>query len=133
MQKTQETMSLVSRIPHAVAAGTGDQRAEDRAISGEKLFIQVTQAEETQLVGKTISCIAVDASAHGIKLITEEFIPVGCLLDLWVDDLSRPGKYFLSGDIRWTQKVNASNTMIGVRLQDGVATDIDQWRDTYPD
>ena len=76
-----------------------------------------------------MACKAVDASAHGIKFLADDFIPVGCLLDLWVDDKSRPGKFFLSGDVRWTHKAGKISTMVGVRLQDGLATDIEPGRE----
>ena len=111
--------------------GWKDNRSEIRVVSGERLFVQITQSTEKDLMGKTMACKAVDASAHGIKFLAEDFIPVGCLLDLWVDDLSRPEKYFLSGVVRWTRKAGKVSTMIGVRLQDGLATDIERWKDVH--
>lgn len=119
-----------------VKTNTGDdvteQRSEVRAITGERLFVQITHANDKDLVGKTMACKAIDASAHGIKFLADDFIPVGCLLDLWVDDKSRPGKFFLSGDVRWTQKAGRVSTMVGVRLQDGLATDIESWKENHP-
>ena len=75
--------------------GSEDNRSEIRAVSGKRVFVQITQSTEKDLMGKTMACKTVDASAHGIKFLAEDFTPVGCLLDLWVDDLSRRGKYFL--------------------------------------
>jgi len=129
LQAVRERKDMNSRKPSSSA--TQEQREETREMAGEQLFVQITQAGDQNLVGKTISCRAVDASAHGIKFVTTEFIPVGCLLDLWVDDSTRPGKFFLSGDARWTQKVGSASTMVGVRLQEGLATDIDDWRESH--
>jgi len=115
--------------------GTGgpeDNRIEARELTGERLFVQITQSHDKELIGKTMACRAVDASAHGIKFLADDFIPVGCQLDLWVDDEARPGKFFLSGETRWTQKVGRTSTMVGVRLQDGLATDIESWQDSRP-
>ena len=111
--------------------GADDNRSEIREITGERLFVQITQANDKELIGKTMACRAVDASAHGIKFLADDFIPVGCLLDLWVDDKSRPGKFFLSGDVRWTHKAGKISTMVGVRLQDGLATDIENWKGVH--
>jgi hypothetical protein len=111
-----------------VELGLEDNRSEIREISGERLFVQITQSSEKELIGKTMACRAIDASAHGIKFLADDFIPVGCLLDLWVDDKSHPGKFFLSGDVRWTQKAGKISTLAGVRLQDGLATDIENWK-----
>ena len=105
-----------------------EHRTESREVAGERLFVQIIQAGDPDLVGKTISCQAVDASAKGIKFLTSEFVPVGCLMDLWVDDSTRPGKFFLSGDVRWTQRVGSATTLVGVRLQEGAATDIADWQ-----
>ena len=109
-----------------------DQRCEVREQSGERLFVQITQSADPELVGRTMACTTVDASAHGIKFLADDFIPVGCQIDLWVDDKKRPGKYFLSGDVRWTQKTGKSATLVGVRLQEGLATDIESWKDIRP-
>lgn len=109
-----------------------DQRSELREPSSDRLFVQITQAADKEIIGKTMACKAVDASAQGIKFLADDFIPVGCLLDLWVDDTARPGKFFLSGDVRWTQKAGAHATMVGVRLQDGLATDIETWQESHP-
>ena len=109
-----------------------DQRLEPRELSAERLFVQITQSADRELIGKTMACKAVDASAHGLKFIADDFIPVGCSLDLWIDDKTRPGKYFLSGDVRWTQKAGRAATVVGVRLQEGLATDIESWKEIRP-
>lgn len=83
-----------ARHKSPIELGPQDNRTEIRVSSGERLFVQITQSSEKDLIGKTMACKAVDASAHGIKFLVEDFIPVGCLLDLWVDDLARPGKFF---------------------------------------
>ena len=62
---------------------------------------------------------------------------MGALLDLWVDVSSRPGKFFLAGEVRWsrpTSEVDESGTplwFVGVQLKSGAATDIVDWRDYH--
>ena len=139
MHTTTNIVSLDSaRNANALAAqekpetqGVIDNRSEGRAIIGERLFVQITQANDKDLIGKTMACKAVDASASGIKFVAEDFFPVGCSVDLWVDDKTRPGKFFLSGEARWTQKSGPDATLVGVRLQDGMATDIEGWKDSH--
>lgn len=127
----QQPRDVATREMHSSlysAEAIKDNRCEGRSIAGDRLFVQITQAADKEFVGKTISCTAVDSSAHGIKFLTEEEVPPGCLMDLWVDNQARPGKFFLSGDARWTQKAGAVSTLVGVRLQEGTATDIDSWK-----
>ncbi|MBO6655824.1 MAG: hypothetical protein JJ934_02955 [Pseudomonadales bacterium] len=138
MQTTSNIVSLQKARGSGMMGGktkTGaditEQRSEVRGMTGERLFVQITHAHDKDLIGRTMACKAMDSSAHGIKFLAEDFIPVGCRLDLWVDDQSRPGKFFLSGDTRWTQKAGSMSTMIGVRLQDGLATDIESWKENH--
>ena len=114
-----------------VEPGSQDNRSEIRVASRESLFVQITQSSEKNLIGKTMACKAVDASGHGIKFLAEGSIPDGCLLDLWVDDLQRLGKYFLSADVCWSREAGKVSTVIGVRLQEGLATDIQHWKDVH--
>ena len=76
-------------------------------------------------------------SVGGIQFQTTTQVPVGALLDLWVDVSSRPGKFFLAGEVRWsrpTSEVDESGTplwFVGVQLKSGAATDIVDWRDYH--
>ena len=105
-----------------------EQRREFRRASSERLFAQVTQSDDKDLVGTTLSCQAMDASAGGLKIFTDQFLSVGCVLDLWIDDSRKPGKFFLSCDVRW---VDEGEHMFGVQLRGGSATDIDEWRERH--
>ena len=131
LKKARE--SEVAKNAQTKGTDPEDQRTELRELAGERLFVQITQCGDKDFVGTTCACKTIDASAHGIKFLADMFIPVGCLIDLWVDDKARPGKFFLSGDVRWTQKVGDVSAMVGVRLQDGLATDIESWKEVYPE
>ena len=64
--------------------------------------------EDPDLVGTTISCSAVDVSAGGLKVTADRFVSAGCELDLWIDIRSRPGKFFLTRDVRWSRQINGN-------------------------
>ncbi|MBT3831606.1 MAG: hypothetical protein HOB98_06210 [Gammaproteobacteria bacterium] len=114
-----------------IKRGPEDNRSEIRVASRELLFVQITQSSKKKLIGKTMACKAVNASGHSIMFLAEDHIPVGCLLDLWVDALPRLGKYFLSGVVCRTQKAGKVSRLIAVRLQEGLATDIQSWKDVH--
>ena len=120
------------------ASKNPDQRLHPRLVSDDRLFSQVVlSSDEPQLVGTTLSCNAVNLSVGGIQFRTSAEVPAGALLDLWVDVSSRPGKFFLAGEVRWcrtTGEVNAKGKaewLIGVQLRSGAATDIVDWRDFH--
>jgi Tfp pilus assembly protein PilZ len=113
-----------------------DKRMYARIESDDRLFVQVVlSATEPSLIGTTIACQAVNLSIGGIQFHTRARIPVGALLDLWVDVRSRPGKFFLAGEVRWARPVNdrdeAGEWITGVQLRPGAATDIVDWQEFH--
>ena len=117
---------------------TNDKRMHPRLESDDRLFTQVVlAADEPELVGATLSCTAVNMSLGGIQFKTTQPVPIGTLLDLWVDVSSRPGKFFLAGEVRWsrpTSDLDENGTelhFVGVQLRPGAATDITDWRDFH--
>ncbi len=120
------------------AASRQDQRLHPRLESDDRLFTQVVlSADEPDMVGTTLSCTAVNLSVGGIQFRTQEPVPTGSLLDLWVDVSNRPGKFFLAGEVRWSRPAGTSKPtgeqewFIGVQLKSGAATDIVDWRDYH--
>jgi len=108
---------------------TEDRRRESRFICRERLFVQVVLCpEQPTLVGRTEAGRVVDVSAAGIHFYCELALPVETLVDIWVDVSSRPGKFFLSGKVRWSDASTTASHGIGVQLEEGPATDISAWR-----
>ena len=108
-----------------------ERRQDDRKESSERLFVQVIAAQEADLVGTTISCNALDISVSGLKIESPSLIPAGTKLDIWVDMAARPGKFFLTSDVRWSRTNEDGNCELGVELHDGATTDIAQWRQNH--
>ena len=134
-----ELSSARAGTEQAGAAPAGnDQRLHPRLESDDRLFTQVVlSADDPDLVGTTLSCTAVNLSVGGIQFRTSSAVPTGSLLDLWVDVSSRPGKFFLAGEVRWNRPTGDTDDkgkdeyLIGVQLKSGAATDIMDWRDFH--
>jgi hypothetical protein len=130
--------NIVELSAARTAGSQQDQRLHPRLESDDRLFTQVVlSSEQPDLVGTTLSCTAVNLSVGGIQFRTSAAVPKGSLLDLWVDVSSRPGKFFLAGEVRWnrpTGELNAKGKeewLVGVQLKSGAATDIMDWRDFH--
>lgn len=109
-----------------------DAEIRARGLCREKLFAQVILCDrEPALVGRTFSCRTTRASGEYVEFLCDRPLPIGALVDLWVDVAARPGKYFLSGRLRWTRPEVDGRNLIGIELQDGAATDYDAWRDLH--
>ena len=112
-----------------------DKRLHPRLDSDDRLFAQVVlSAENPSMVGLTLACRAVNFSLGGLQFACAESLPPGTLLDLWIDAANRPGKFFLSGEVRWARfrGINCggeSGWNIGVQLRASAATDYQLWRD----
>ena len=124
--------------PKGPARSPSDKRMHPRMDCDDRLFVQVVlSADDPDLVGTTLSCNAVNLSVGGIQFRTNSPIPTGSLLDLWVDISSRPGKFFLAGEVRWSRPTGHEDAngqeewFIGVQLKSGAATDILDWRDFH--
>ena len=107
-----------------------EKRDEFRYKANSKLFVQIISSSDPELVGTTISCIATDVSANGLRIEADQVIPDKCQLDLWVDNGSGPGKFFLSSSVQWTDSFDGLY-YAGVQLHEGPTTDIAAWRARY--
>ncbi|MBV1877379.1 MAG: PilZ domain-containing protein [Pseudomonadales bacterium] len=105
-----------------------DRREQNRRQTERRLFIQIVSCNDQSLIGTTCACQAVDSSPNGLQLVCSDNIPAGSQLDLWVDIASKPGKYFLTSEVLWSQRTENGRCNIGVLLQNAAATDIDNWR-----
>jgi Tfp pilus assembly protein PilZ len=135
-EKTRNRTGAHAGGPIRSARTRDDKRMHPRVESDDRLFVQVVlSASEPDLVGTTVSCTAINLSAGGIQFRTSAALPAGTLLDLWVDVRSRPGKFFLAGEVRWSRPLSRddgqSDWVVGVQLKSGAATDILDWRDFH--
>ncbi|MBQ74282.1 MAG: hypothetical protein CMQ20_04550 [Gammaproteobacteria bacterium] len=78
-----------------------------------------------------LSSNMVNSSENGLKATCEQNIPAGCVIDLWVDDAAKPGKFFLSSKVRWSLEDASGAFSFGVELLDGAATDIKEWQERH--
>lgn len=105
-----------------------EMRQETRHSSHERLFVQVVECADENLIGMTVSCDSVDVSGGGLRISSETYIPEGSQVDLWIDVNSGPGKFFLTSDVRWSKPTEEGNYLFGAQLREGAATDISEWR-----
>ncbi|MFT4633869.1 MAG: hypothetical protein ACJARY_002936 [Candidatus Azotimanducaceae bacterium] len=104
------------------------QRSEYRRTSVERLFIQIVDCTNAEKIGTTVSCHSTESSARGLRICADEHIPAGSRIDLWVNISARPGKFFLSADVRWSSQPENGLYQFGVELINGPATDTAAWR-----
>ena len=120
--------------PSAIA-GFANRRRSARQQSSERLFAQVVlseHADENVIGGATLRCTTTDCSHQGIAFVSERPIPIGAMVDIWLDTRMRPGKMFLSGQVCWCSAGSTANArtghQVGVQLLSSPATDLQEWQ-----
>lgn len=111
--------------------GTMERRRESRYPTEDRVFVQIVDCDESELIGMTLVCQVIDASAHGFRLSSETFVPDGARLDLWLDDSSRHGKFFLTSEVRWVSMAPSGQCDLGLEMLESPASDINAWRQRY--
>ena len=108
--------------------GIGSEAPAARRPCRDRLFVQVILCgSRPDLIGRTWSCRAVATEHHALEFLCGGALPSDALVDLWVDLSERPGKFFLSGFVQSSAHADDGRHRIRVLLEDGAATDIDDW------
>lgn len=109
-----------------------DRRGDLRGVREERLFVKVLDCEtRPELKDTTLSCATLDVSASGMQLLLAEALPKDALLQLWVEIKGCPGKFLLSGVVRWSRP-NEDEFVCGVELkEDDELSDLKDWQDLF--
>ncbi|GAB4359690.1 MAG: hypothetical protein Kow006_28960 [Gammaproteobacteria bacterium] len=112
-----------------------ERRRHRRLKQRQRIYIQVLESDrEPSLKGKTCYCSTLDISATGLQLEFDREAPPGCVLDLWVEVAGRPGRFFLTGEVRWCLYDEARGKyLLGIELMEETSTDVVGWMDLVSD
>ena len=61
-------------------------------------------------------------------------MPEGYLLELWMEISNHPGKFFLTGEVKWCKEVEEGKRyLVGVELKERDTDDFKQWQEALGD
>jgi len=107
-------------------------RKDARHPGGERLFFQIASSQAAELVGTTVHSRVLNVSANGLNIESRAFALEADRLDMWIDNYCRPGKFFLTGDVKWSSNSRDGICCLGIALHDSPTTDLAEWRLAYP-
>ncbi|MCB1663162.1 MAG: PilZ domain-containing protein [Pseudomonadales bacterium] len=109
-----------------------ERRGELRGVREERLFVKVLDCEvNPEVTDTTLSSSTLDVSASGMRLVLSGEVPAGTLLELWVEIRGCPGKFLLTGKVKWC-RANGEDFICGVELIDnGEESDWGDWQDLF--
>lgn len=100
-----------------------ERRQLPRQFSCANLFIRTL--DEPRL---TITCLACDISARGLKIRTAQTVATGRPVELWIKLNDQPGTFLLNGRIRWSE-TGTDGHVLGIELDEAEqGIDAASWR-----
>lgn len=110
-----------------------ERRVELRGARDERLFIKVRSGEQgSELLDTTIGCSTEDVSASGLRLLLEQNLSKGTLLELWIEIKGIPGKFLLHGVVRWSEGRIDEQYLCGVELyEEDEPSDLAEWQELF--
>jgi hypothetical protein len=108
-----------------------DNRNEPRVNPNIRFFVYVQAcAENSDLIGTSVECEAIDFSIHGMQLKTAQLLPASTLLNIIIGIGEPFSMHTLQGQIRWSRMVR-DDIRMGVLLVDITGTDYAKWEVTF--
>ena len=108
-----------------------ERRGELRGAREERLFVKVLSLNDTaEKKSLIISGATEDVSASGLSLLVSKSIPAQTGLELWVEIKGCPGKFLLTGRVRWCRP-RADEFNYGIELIDEGISDFADWQDLF--
>ena len=107
-----------------------ERRRTSRLGCDDRLCIQTVTSSQGPCV-TTVFCSATDVSEAGIRVCVDDPVPVGCLLELWVEIAGRAGRFLLTGLVRWSEQTSEGGTyLLGIELHEN-SENLVEWRDLF--
>lgn len=95
---------------------------QDRVMAQVTASVQATDIEKMSWPAKTL-----DISKRGLRIIANSSLPIGAVVDLWVEVAGLKGKFYLNSEVRWATVDDRLGYVMGVELREGMGSDIGHW------
>jgi len=94
-----------------------ERRTDIRTYRSAQVLVKVLECiQDTNLVGSTFKCTALNSSLSGIKIESSEEIPSGSRLDMWLYAESESDKLNLKGSVLWINQMSKNNDVYHLGL-----------------
>lgn len=108
-----------------------DKRKEGRIDYNLRFFVHVHHSEaDADMVGMSLTCDAIDISAHGMQFSTNAELTAGTILNVTIGIGEPFAMYLLRGEVRWV-RTSGDEYLMGVLLQSAQDTDLDRWLENF--
>lgn len=107
-----------------------DRRRHARQPRDERVVVQiVSSTRDTLPPGTVVRCSTRDVSPKGLRIQLDREVQKGFRLELWVEISDHPSKFYLAGEVKWCEEVEAGKRyMVGVELSEDKTEDLMLWQ-----
>lgn len=105
-----------------------ERRGDLRGVREERLFVKVVSPNASEPL--VISGATEDVSSSGLSLVVSESLAEGSQLELWVEIKGCPGKFLLTGLVRWCRP-RGDEFSCGIELVDDGLCDLADWQELF--
>ena len=95
---------------------------QDRLMAQVTASMQSTESEKMSWPAKTL-----DISRRGLRIMSNSSLPIGSVVDLWIEIAGLKGKFYLNSEVRWSKLDHRLGYIMGVELREGLGSDIGHW------
>lgn len=105
-----------------------NHRKNSRYARQDRLLAQVTASLQTsEIENSTRPAKTLDISKRGLRIMGNNSLPVGAMVDLWVEVTGLKGKFYLNSEVRWSKVDDRLGYVMGLELREGLGSDIGHW------
>ena len=105
-----------------------NKRKTSRYARQDRLMAQVTASiQAVDTAKKSWPAKTLDISKRGLRILGSNSLPIGAVVDLWIEVAGLKGKFYLSSEVRWSRMDDRLGYIMGVELREGLGSDIGHW------
>lgn len=105
-----------------------NKRRTNRYARQDSLMAQVTATIQSISTDKlTWPAKTLDISRRGLRIMGKNSLPIGAVVDLWVEVAGLKGKFYLNSEVRWSVVDDRLGYVMGVELRECHGSDIGHW------
>jgi hypothetical protein len=105
-----------------------EHRSEQRLPRTDPITLDIVDCSNSGMVGQSLQCVTLDISATGLRVRTEQPLPVATLVEICTALHGMPGKFFLKGQVVHSSAAEEDGWFYhGIRLDDKPTADMLGW------
>ena len=111
-----------------------EKRKQQRHSREESVFVEVLGATVDSVDdNRQLECTTKDISKDGLKVFSSSLLPTEAIFELIISFESGGYKFLLAGEVKWVEKIGASEFLTGFEIVPSEHSDLIEWQNMFVD